>query len=152
MLLAARVHSAVPLAAELAALLSERDLRRGAGLERAPDTGSRLEILRRDPGAQAADRGALQRVQRNAEQFRRLAAAAEAAAPADRALPPASPGALLASAFPDRIAQRRRQGSPRYLLANGPGPAFGPPTGPAGQEILGGIQLHGRNREARTDI
>src|SRR5258706_5094479 len=107
MLLAARVHSAVPLAAELAALLSERDLLRGPGIERDPDIRSRLEILRRDPGAQAADRGALQRVQLNAEQFRRLAPAPVAAAPPERTMAPAPPGAVLPSAFPDRIPQRR---------------------------------------------
>ena len=152
MLLAARVRGAVPLAAELAALLSERDLLRGPGIERDPDIRSRLEILRRDPGAQAADRGALQRVQRNAEQFRRLAAAPGAAAPAERTMPPASPGALLASAFPDRIAQRRREGSGRYLLANGRGAAFGAATGLAAQEFLVAIELDDREREARIDL
>src|SRR5258706_10405673 len=152
MLLAARVHSAVPLAAELAALLSERDLLRGPGIERDPDIRSRLEILRRDPGAQAADRGALQRVQRNAEQFRGLGGTPGAGAGAERTMPPASPGALLASAFPDRIAQRRREGSGRYLLANGRGAAFGAATGLAAQEFLVAIELDDREREARIDL
>ena len=152
MLLAARARAEVPLAAELAALLSERDLLRGAGLERDPDIRSRLEILRRDPGARSADRAALQRVQRNAEQFRRLASAPGAAATSDRAMAPASPGALLASAFPDRIAQRRREGSGRYLLANGRGAAFGAATGLGAQEFLVAVELDDHEREARIDL
>jgi len=157
MLLAARARGAVTLAADLAALLSERDLLRRAGVERDPDIRSRLEILRRDPGAQAADRGAVQRVQRNAEQFRRLAvppggAPAALAAPDGSATAAVSPGLLLASAFPDRIAQRRREGSGRYLLANGRGAAFGAATGLAAQEFLVAVELDDREREARLDL
>ena len=152
MLLAARARGAVTLAAELAALLSERDLLRRAGAERDPDVRSRLEILRRDPGALAVDRGALQRVQRNAEQFQRLAALPGAVAPVGRATAAVSPGLLLASAFPDRIAQRRREGSGRYLLANGRGAAFGAATGLGAQEFLVAVELDDREREARIDL
>jgi len=162
MLLAARARSAVTLAAELAALLSERDLLRRTGVERDPDIRSRLEILRRDPGAQLADRGAVQRVQRNADQFRRLAAPggeaptaatpAAATAPEGRTTAAISPGLLLASAFPDRIAQRRREGSGRYLLANGRGAAFGAATGLGAQEFLVAVELDDREREARIDL
>jgi ATP-dependent helicase HrpB len=152
MLLAARGRGAVPLAAELAALLSERDLLRRAGAERDPDIRSRLEILRRDPGAQAADRNALQRVQRNAEQFRKLASSPGAAAAAAGTATSVSPGLLLASAFPDRVAQRRREGSGRYLLANGRGAAFGAATGLGAQEFLVAVELDDREREARIDL
>jgi ATP-dependent helicase HrpB len=152
MLLAARVRGAVPLAAELAALLSERDLLRRAGVERDPDIRTRLEILRRDPGAQQADRSALQRVQRNAEQFRKLASWPVAATMAGGAMLPDSPGALLATAFPDRIAQRRRGGSGRYLLANGRGAAFGAASGLGTQEFLVAVELDDREREARIDL
>ena len=162
MLLAARARGAVTLAADLAALLSERDLLRRAGVERDPDIRSRLEILRRDPGAQPADRGAVQRVQRNAEQFRRLAAPpgagppgagpGGAAAPDGGVTAAVSPGLLLASAFPDRIAQRRREGSGRYLLANGRGAAFGSATGLGAQEFLVAVELDDREREARMDL
>jgi ATP-dependent helicase HrpB len=152
MLVAARGRGAVTLAAELAALLSERDLLRRAGVERDPDIRTRLEILRRDAGAQSADRGALQRVQRNAEQFRKLASSPGAAKPDGGAMLPASPGALLATAFPDRIAQRRREGSGRYLLANGRGAAFGSATGLGAQEFLVAIELDDREREARIDL
>ncbi len=81
MLLAARPLGAVPLAAELAALLSERDLMRHTGSPRDPDLRTRLEILRREAGAQSADRGARQRVQRNAAQFQRLASARSGTGP-----------------------------------------------------------------------
>jgi ATP-dependent helicase HrpB len=152
MLLAARARGAVTLAAELAALLSERDLLRRAGVQRDPDIRSRLEVLRRDAGAPSADRGALQRVQRNAEQFRKFASPPGAAMPSGGALPPASPGALLATAFPDRIAQRRGTGSGRYLLANGRGAAFGAAAGLATQEFLVAVELDDREREARIDL
>jgi ATP-dependent RNA helicase HrpB len=87
MLLAAREHGAEAAAAELAALLSERDLLRGGGgRERDSDVRSRLEVLRRQAGApgvdrkaapafaalrpaMAVDRGALERVRRSERAF-----------------------------------------------------------------------------------
>ncbi|MFO1400934.1 MAG: ATP-dependent helicase HrpB [Steroidobacteraceae bacterium] len=56
MLVAARALEAVPLAAELAALLGERDLLRGGGTERDPDVLARLALLRRETSAAAVDR------------------------------------------------------------------------------------------------
>ncbi|MFM1885666.1 MAG: putative ATP-dependent helicase protein [Pseudomonadota bacterium] len=104
-------------AARLAALLSERDLLRGT---RDPDLRTRLEQLRR-PGPQV-DRQALQRVRRLAQQW---APQGEAAADAGDPTLDNSAGALLAWAFPDRIAQRRGPATGpsagRYLLANGRG-------------------------------
>ncbi len=159
MMLAARARGAVPLAAELAALLSERDLLRRDGMQRDPDLRTRLELLRRESGA-AADPAALQRVRRNAEQFLRLAASARAgalpAAPrrgADRTrAQPASAGLLAALAFPDRIARRRGEGAGRFLLANGRGAAFPQATGLGAQEFLVAIELDDRDREARIDL
>jgi ATP-dependent helicase HrpB len=151
MLLAAREHDAVPLAAELAALLSDRDLLRGAGAPRDPDLRTRLEILRREPGAQSADRGALQRVRRNSAQFQRLVAGGKAA-PRGAGASNATPGMLLALGFPDRIAKRRAGGSGRYLLANGRGAAFPVTTGLGGEEFLVAVELDDREREARIDL
>jgi ATP-dependent helicase HrpB len=48
MLVAGRATGALPLAAELAALLSERDLLRRTGRDHDPDLRTRLEILRRE--------------------------------------------------------------------------------------------------------
>ncbi|HEV7431562.1 MAG TPA: ATP-dependent helicase HrpB [Steroidobacteraceae bacterium] len=152
MLLAARVHGAVPMAAELAALLSERDLMRRVGASRDPDLRTRLEILHREPGAQSAERGALLRVQRNAAQFQRLTSARSEAGRRPASSDVISPGMLLALAFPDRIAQRRAAGSGRFLLANGRGAAFPSVTGLAAEEYLVAVELDDREREARIDL
>ena len=112
MLLRAREYGQGGLAARLAALLSERDLLRSS---RDPDLRTRLELLRH--GGAAVDRGGLERIRRQAAQL------------APRQAPDASDdndaGAVLAWAFPDRIAQRRGAidgpSSGRYLLSNGRG-------------------------------
>ena len=150
MVLAARAHGAVALAAELASLLSERDLLRRSGSQRDPDIRTRLEILHGDPDAKTADRTARQRVQRNAAQFRQLASGGARAGSASR--PQASAGMLLALAFPDRIGQRRTEGSGRYLLANGRGAAFPSATGLGAQEFIVAVELDDRDREARIDL
>jgi ATP-dependent helicase HrpB len=152
MLLAARARDAVPLAAELAALLSERDLLRRGGAPHDPDLRTRLEILHREPGTRSAERAALQRVRRNAAQFQRLAAG-HLNAPR-RSNPPtaATPGMLLALGFPDRIAKRRAGESGRFLLANGRGAAFAGVTGLSAEEFLVAVELDDREREARIDL
>ncbi len=112
MLVRARGTSSAALAARLAALLSERDLLRAA---RDPDLRTRLEGLR--GAARGMDPGALARVR---EVARRLGAAG-AGDPAEDA----DAGAVLAWAYPDRIAQLRAgsggAAGQRYLLANGRG-------------------------------
>ena len=101
------------LAAQLAALLSERDLLRS---QRDPDIRSRLEALRH--GGDQLDRGVLARVRRIASQL--ASRGGERGRSDDN-----DAGAVLAWAFPDRIAQRRGAidgpSSGRYLLANGRG-------------------------------
>ncbi len=108
MMLAARTPGEAALAADLAALLEERDpLRRP---DAPADIGLRLAALAE--GDPAADRGALSRIRRVAAQYRRRM---RTNAPAD-----GDPGRLLAAAFPDRIAQRR--GEPgSFRLAGGGG-------------------------------
>ena len=131
------------LAAELAALLSERDLLRGAGAARDADIRSRLELLHGERGATGVDRGTLERVRRSAAHLQRLAAVAH---------DESSAGALLALAYPDRIAQRRGEGGGRYLLSNGRGAAFPGQTGLGTQEFLVAVELDDRDREARIDL
>jgi ATP-dependent helicase HrpB len=158
MLVAARALGAVPLAADLAALLGERDLLRRAGGERDPDVLARLALLRREASAAAVDRAALQRVRDQAARLRRLAggpppAGAPAGAPlgtgaGDDAL--AAP--LLALAWPDRIGQRRPGAEARYLLANGRGAAFPAPSSVARAEYIVAVDLDDSAREARIDL
>ncbi len=108
MMLAARTPGEAALAADLAALLEERDPLRS--LDAPADIGLRLAALA--DGDPAADRGALSRIRRVAGQYRRRM---RIGAPAD-----GDPGRLLAAAFPDRIAQRR--GEPgSFRLAGGGG-------------------------------
>ena len=110
MMLAAGTPGEAALAADLAALLEERDPLRGPDVP--ADIGLRLAAIA--DGDPAADRGALSRIRRVAGQYRRRLRL-RADAPAD-----GDPGRLLAAAFPDRIAQRR--GEPgSFRLAGGGG-------------------------------
>jgi ATP-dependent helicase HrpB len=112
MLVRARGTPQQGLAAQLAALLSERDLLLRA---RDPDIRTRLELLRGE--LRSVDQGALARVR---ELARKLGSAGSSDAVDD-----ASAGAVLAWAYPDRIAQLRAgsggAAGQRYLLANGRG-------------------------------
>jgi len=156
MLLRARSLDALEPAAQLAALLSERDLLHAgaAPAGRDPDIRSRLELLRGETAAQGADRALLERVRRGAralhEQVRALAGAAHERRPAS--VPQPSAGALLALAFPDRIGQRREGGAGRYLLASGRGAAFIGSVSLAREEFIVALQLDDREREARIDL
>ena len=147
MLLCARALGAVPLAAQLAALLSERDLLRGAAGGRDADVRTRLELLRGEQAPQAVDRGALQRARRAARELERQLAAERRAAGVDGAR--AAPGLLLAFAYPDRIGRRRPQGEGRFTLANGRGAAFAEPQALAREELIVAVDLDDRERDAR---
>ena len=148
MLLEARGRAA-PLAATLAALLSERDVARTRPGERDADIGKRLELIdgREVPGLEA-DRGGCERVRRLAAVIGRAAAAARADTPG---VTDADPGRLLALAYPDRIARRRGAGG-SYLLANGRGAAFQGPDALAQHEFLVVATLDGGGREARIQL
>ncbi len=156
MLLAARGLDAVELAAQLAALLSERDvLRRGPGAHaHDPDMRSRLELLRGESPLADGNRNLLERVRRAAQALAAAVRALPGAAPAARK--PAPPmelaGALLALAFPDRIGQRREGSDGRYLLANGRGAAFAGTVSLAREEFIVAVELDDREREARIDL
>jgi ATP-dependent helicase HrpB len=149
MLLAAREHGAVAAAAELAALLSERDLLRGATnaageRQRDSDIRSRLDALRRGAG-RGVDRGALERVRR-AERAYAKQLGARADDPADS---PLAPGTLLAFAYPDRIGRRRAGGEGRYQLAAGRGASFAEPESIAREELIVAVDVDDRDRDAR---
>lgn len=103
------------LACDLAALLGERDILRGAGA----DLHSRLALLAGETRAARGVQGGVQRARQLARQFqgylKRRAVSTPVADPQHgRWL-----GALLAFAYPDRIAQQRREGGAEYRLANG---------------------------------
>jgi len=148
MLLRAQLLGAVPLAAQLAALLSERDLLRGTSAAHDADVRTRLEILSGAQRLHGAARAALERVRRTARELERSLGRA---APADeqRAATVADAGLLLAFAYPDRIGRRRPGGEGRYALANGRGAAFAAPQSLARQEFIVAVDLDDRERDAR---
>ncbi|MDE2333113.1 MAG: ATP-dependent helicase HrpB [Rhodospirillales bacterium] len=111
MMLAARSPAEAALAADLAALMEERDPLREAA---SADIALRLDAL-------AHDRR-LGTLRRTAATYRRRL---DTSAPAE-----GEPGRLIAAAFPDRIAQRREPGS--FRLAGGGGASL-PLTDPLAQ-------------------
>jgi ATP-dependent helicase HrpB len=118
MMLAAESPGEAALAADLAALLEERDPFRGPLASRPADITLRLAALDgRDP---EVDRGAVARIRQAAAQYRRrLDLSASAAGAGD-------PAKLIAAGFPDRIAQRR--GEPGSFRLAGGGGARLPPN------------------------
>ena len=123
MMLAAVSAPEAALAADLAALLEERDPLRLA--DASADIAQRLAAIAH--GHPAADRGALAQIRHAAGQYRRRLSLRGAPAP------DGDPGRLLAAAFPDRIAQRRSVGE--FRLSGG-GSAKLPPTDPLAKADL----------------
>lgn len=118
MLLRGQALGLAPLAADLAALLVERDIQRGGGT----DISTRLGLL----DGSAGRHGGAQRVRQLARQFRGLLRGSSGVAPVD-ASDHRWVGALLAFAYPDRIARQRREAGGEYRLANGRAAVFGEP-------------------------
>src|SRR5207302_7703615 len=108
MLLRARSLGQLPLAAQLAALLTERDLLRGIAAASDADIRTRLEILRAEEGAPVTDRPALQRARRAARDLERQAGGQSAGGRDQGSVGDAGP--LLAFAYPDRIGRARAGG------------------------------------------
>ncbi|MGP3791111.1 ATP-dependent helicase HrpB [Pseudomonas sp. B392_1p] len=108
------------LACQLAALLGERDIVRGAGA----DLHSRLALLSGE--VRGGSRGGLQRIRQLARQYRQQLRGTPGEAVANPEHP-RWPGALLAFAYPDRVAHQRRAGGGDYRLANGRAAQFGEP-------------------------
>ncbi|QIH11087.1 MULTISPECIES: ATP-dependent helicase HrpB [unclassified Pseudomonas] len=111
-----------PMACDVAALLGERDILRGADA----DLHSRLVLLSGEARAARGAQGGVQRARQLARQYRGYLRGQADAAVAD----PEHPrwlGALLALAYPDRVAQQRRPGGAEYRLANGRAALFSEP-------------------------
>lgn len=108
------------MACDVAALLGERDILRGGGA----DLHSRLALLSGESRAAKGGQGGVQRARQLARQYRGYLRGKATAAVAD----PDHPrwlGALLALAYPDRVAQQRGAGGAQYRLANGRAAQFG---------------------------
>lgn len=145
MLLRAGEIGAAGLACDLAAMLGERDLLRGAAALDDADLELRLEMLRgsaQGSAGPAADRGALQRIRRQAAHLRH-----RLGTETDRTPPEGLAGVLLGLAYPDRIGQRRTDG--RFLLSGGRGAVFRRPQRLSGSEFVVVAELDSGEREAQ---
>jgi ATP-dependent helicase HrpB len=151
MLLRARRTGSLPLAADLAALLSERDLLRGTAGARDADIRGRVEALRGESESGGMDRAAVQRVRRSARELLRQLGTATDSSPS-RAASSGSIGGLLALAFPDRIGRRRAGGEGRFTLTNGRGAHFPGPQPLSRQELIVAVDLDDRERDARIRL
>jgi ATP-dependent helicase HrpB len=152
MLLRAKESSQGKIAADLAALLGERDLLRfpfGKSTARDVDLRLRIDALygRSLPSDIDVDRGARQRAQRSSEMIARQISAQTHIRPHGEE----SIGALLAWAFPDRIAQSRGSGG-RYLLSQGRGAVLADPQSLGQAEFLVVAELDDSDREARIRL
>ncbi|MCX7644031.1 MAG: ATP-dependent helicase HrpB [Rhodobacteraceae bacterium] len=128
-------------AAQLAALLAERDPLRGAPV----DLALRLAAVADPRRFEAAHpwpvhRGAVERIRAEARRLERLAPAA---------VEPLSPGAMASLAYPDRIGLHRPGEAPRYLLSGGKGAVMPEGDALAGAELIVATDLDGDPREAR---
>ncbi len=151
--LAAMLLSASPAerqtAADLCALISERDPTIASpGMGRPADLGARLHAVdemregRTTPGMEHNRLTAIARVSR---QLMHLTKHAHAVGEQRTR----TPGALLALAYPDRVAQRREGADDRYLLASGAGAVLGRDDALAIHPYLAVAALDARGRDAR---
>ena len=108
------------MASNVAALLGERDILRGAGA----DLHTRLALLAGTERGSRQAQGGAQRVRQLARQYHGYLRGRAR----DPVIDPEHPrwlGCLLALAYPDRVAQQRRSGGAEYRLANGRAALFG---------------------------
>jgi ATP-dependent helicase HrpB len=170
MLLRSVALGVLPLAAELAALLSERNAARTDASVPDADIRTPLEALRGDGGGRGRGLRLAHELERNVERdvgrnierdVERGAAKAKAkkangnrftSAAATSQAETALVGVLLAFAYPDRIARRRSDGRARYMLSNGRGAELGEGEGLAREEFLVAIDLDDRERDARIRL
>lgn len=124
------------VACAVAALLEARDPLRG----RDPDIGARLKALEAPERAGPAE-AALRAIQRDAARLAKTFGARAAWRSADV-------GALIARAYPDRVALRRKGGEARYLLSGGKGARLNGDGPMAGETLLAVADLDGDAREA----
>jgi ATP-dependent helicase HrpB len=134
MIVDAGLEGQATLAAKLAALLTER----GLGGDDV-DLRHRRDALRRDRSPRAVE------AKRMAERWAELASLG----PRLRGDERTEAGALLALAYPDRIARNRGGGTGAFLLANGRGASLDPASALAREPYLVVAELTGRAGDSR---
>ncbi|MCD9149488.1 ATP-dependent helicase HrpB [Pseudophaeobacter flagellatus] len=134
-----------PKAAELAALLAERDPLRGAPT----DLALRLEALKNPKSFQRNRSYQLfyPVIERIRSETRRLQKHGDLAPKGHARL---SSAAMAALAYPDRIGQRRKGDQPRYVLSGGKGVVLDPGDPLAAAPFIVALDTDGNPREARV--
>ena len=146
MVLAGAAQGRGRLACELAALLSERDILRGDGAAGDPDLRRRIDALRDAVPGAGVDREARRRVLVQARTWMTQLGAARGAGADDEV---EACGAVLALAYPDRVARRRAGARGQYVLRRGAGAELDPAQGMADAEYLVAAELDGRPPRSR---
>ena len=149
MLLGGRELGDGQAAAELAALLGERDILQREGRAADADLRLRVEALRtgRSPlGGHRVHGGGLARVRREVAHWKRVSGIT-GSSQRRKGLGPT--GVLAALAYPDRIARRRPGTRGRFLLRSGRGAAFAESQSLEQEDWLVAVEVAGQGREAR---
>jgi ATP-dependent helicase HrpB len=144
----------VPLAIRIAALLSERDLLRGARHERDPDLRVRLDVLGRTTGSTVSvDAQAVKRVRLAVTQLaRRTQVAGIEPASAPAIADDDATGLLLAFAYPDRIGRLREGRVGEYLLSGGRGARLSSSAALARSELIVAAVLDAGASDATIEL
>lgn len=134
-----------PGAAELAALMAERDPLRGAPV----DLSLRLDAVRDPRGFRArrpyeVNSSVVDRIRTEAKRLSRQAGTGTRA--------DLSPAAMAALAYPDRVGQRRKGDAPRYVLAGGKGAVLPDGDAMSGAGFIVAVDTDGNPREARVRL
>lgn len=148
MILEARAHGAQRLACDVAALLSERDIMRGAGAPPDANLAHRVDVIRRGergPRPADIDHEVARRVRAESDRLARQLRAADDDANATQQL-----GVLVALAYPDRVAQRRPGTHARYLLRNGRGAELAGVQSLSQSAFIVAAELDDRRPESRV--
>jgi ATP-dependent helicase HrpB len=150
MLVAADAMGQGPLACDVAALVSERDILRSEERNATADLHARLRLLAlyRGKGAAAVraeggDVPACRQAEKLAGQWREMLGSAEKGYDEEMA------GVVLAFAYPDRIAARRPGRREQYLLAGGRGAVLPPGDPLAASPLLAVASLDAGQQEGR---
>ena len=153
MLLQAEAVGQGNVAADLAALLSERDLMpKAMGQAKPVDLELRLQLLQRwrEQGSKAViaaggDARVCKRVDQLSRQYRR-----SLKSNGKQSVDGVSIGALLANAYPDRVAQLRSASNSSYLLSSGRGASLPEGDQLSGCDYLVAAQLDAGTNEGRV--
>lgn len=150
MMLKARALGCLPIAADIAALLSERDIIRPDSEAPNADIRARLDILAAARARQVG-RGAVQQILRASDDLvRRLSEGRETGETESEG--EVSPGLLLAFAYPDRIGELREGSTGQFRLSGGRGARLAENDRLCGEPYLVAAALDGKGRDARIDL